>query len=161
MLKKSVCVLLSIVLIGGLLGTSFGPVSAAPVTHGSGDVNADGFLDSADARLILRHAAGTVTLNETQLAAADITGNGVVNRKDADALWKLIFVADKTSAALTGTTTAPESSEVSSEESETPHSAADRTTAVTSSTTARRTTSTTAATKKTTTTAKTTKATTM
>ena len=178
MQKRMMCLLLVLCLAVGLTAATGGSVSAEPTTDVvPGDVNADGYIDSADARLILRHAAGTVELTDEQLLAADVTGNGVVNAKDADALWELICRADEHSSSLNGDVSEPESeeSEESSEEvSDQPHSAADRTTARTTLTTTRRATTatttttktttkateTTATTAKTTTTTKTTKATT-
>ncbi|MBR3289920.1 MAG: hypothetical protein IKI63_03980 [Clostridia bacterium] len=141
MTKRVLCLLLTVCLTLGLTAAVGTPVSAEP-TVTAGDVNADGYVDSADARLILRHVAGMITLNETQLLAADATENGIVNKKDADALWMLIYKADRLSPALNGESE-PDSekpSEASAETSEIleePHSAADRTTVRATSTTAK------------------------
>ena len=41
-----------------------------------GDVNADGTLTAADARLVLRYTADLITFNDYQKFVADVTGNG-------------------------------------------------------------------------------------
>lgn len=48
-----------------------------------GDVNGDGSVNSLDAALILKYAAGLVSLTESQLAAGDCDDNGEVNSIDA------------------------------------------------------------------------------
>ncbi len=53
--------------------------SAAP----SGDVNADGKVNAADALDVLRAAVGKLTMTEAQKAAADVTGDGKINAADA------------------------------------------------------------------------------
>ena len=47
-----------------------------------GDVNLDGEVDHADSGLVLEHAIGLVTLTNTALANADVTGNGEVTAYD-------------------------------------------------------------------------------
>ncbi|MCL2488020.1 MAG: DUF5050 domain-containing protein [Oscillospiraceae bacterium] len=42
-----------------------------------GDASGNGKVDIEDARLVLQHLVGKIILNETQLAAADVDGNGV------------------------------------------------------------------------------------
>lgn len=150
-MKKRLCCLgLSVVLTVGLLVASGGSVAAEPTDYTPGDVNADGYVDSADARLILRYAAGNVELDETAFAAADITENGAVNAKDADALWELIYRADQLSPAVNDDVSeaaSDEPDESADESSEEPHSAADRTTARTTTATRRTTTTSTETTK--------------
>ncbi len=87
MMKKyiSVFVVLFLVAIGTL------PVSAtvsqsnlreqvlAPIRlYQKGDLDGDGMITAADARLCLRAAAGLEQLNEQQLQAADLSGNGTL-----------------------------------------------------------------------------------
>lgn len=48
-----------------------------------GDVDGDGKVTSADARLALRAAVGLEGLNETQKAAADVDGDGKITAADA------------------------------------------------------------------------------
>lgn len=81
----SVFVVLFLVAIGTL------PVSAtvsqsnrreqvlAPIRlYQKGDLDGDGMITAADARLCLRAAAGLEQLNEQQLQAADLSGNGTL-----------------------------------------------------------------------------------
>lgn len=55
-------------------------VTAAPQL---GDVNGDGYIDSADAMLCLRSAVGLKKLTEAQEAVADVNGDGFVDAGDA------------------------------------------------------------------------------
>lgn len=54
-----------------------------------GDVNLDGKVTIADARLTLRAAAGLEKLEGTSLLAADIDGNGKVNASDARMIMRI------------------------------------------------------------------------
>lgn len=51
--------------------------------NGNGDVNADGFIDAADAIMIKRYDAGLINLTNEELKTADITGDGFVDAADA------------------------------------------------------------------------------
>jgi subtilisin family serine protease len=53
-----------------------------------GDINKDGRIDAGDAVLVLRHVAGLVTLNDSQLAVADFNEDSVINTGDATAILK-------------------------------------------------------------------------
>lgn len=53
------------------------------VTQQLGDVSSDGYIDAADAMLILRYTVHALTLTDDQLKAADVTRDGVVNVGDA------------------------------------------------------------------------------
>ena len=53
----------------------------------------DGNVTAADALLVIRYAMGLTDLTETQLALADLNGNGTVNTEDASLVLR---------AALTG-----------------------------------------------------------
>lgn len=55
-------------------------VTAAPQL---GDVNGDGYIDSADAMLCLRSAVGLKKLTEEQKSAADVNKDGFVDAGDA------------------------------------------------------------------------------
>lgn len=55
-------------------------VTAAPQL---GDVNGDGYIDSADAMLCLRSAVGLKKLTEAQEAVADVNGDGFIDAGDA------------------------------------------------------------------------------
>ena len=48
-----------------------------------GDVNGDGKVNSADARLALRAAVNLETLTETQRLAADVDKDGSIRSSDA------------------------------------------------------------------------------
>lgn len=50
---------------------------------GKGDVNSNGKIDAADARLILRHAAGLENFSQTQQKNADVTADGKITAADA------------------------------------------------------------------------------
>ncbi len=54
----------------------------------TGDVNGDGYSDNMDAVMILKHEAGTETLEGLFLTAADMDGDGAVNNIDAVAALK-------------------------------------------------------------------------
>lgn len=55
-------------------------VTAAPQL---GDVNGDGYIDSADAMLCLRSAVGLTELTAEQKSAADVNKDGFVDAGDA------------------------------------------------------------------------------
>lgn len=48
-----------------------------------GDINGDGYVDSADAMMTLQVAVGKLTLNEAETKAADVNGDGWVDAADA------------------------------------------------------------------------------
>lgn len=51
--------------------------------NGGADADRDGDTDADDALAALRHAVGTETLTESGLEAAEVTGDGVVDARDA------------------------------------------------------------------------------
>lgn len=53
-----------------------------------GDLNNDGAINSADARLLWRYLDNGYTLSAEQLACADMNGNGLINTIDAKLLWQ-------------------------------------------------------------------------
>ena len=55
-----------------------------------GDVNMDGFITSYDASVILQHIAGYITLNPTQMQAADTSKDGDVKSYDASCILQYI-----------------------------------------------------------------------
>lgn len=57
--------------------------------RGDGDVNGDGVIDSADARMILQYSIGNCELTTAQEKSADVSKNKIVNFKDVDYLWAL------------------------------------------------------------------------
>ena len=74
---------------GAVVGVALASVAGVPEPNDTvllGDVNLDGSVDSADARLILRHILGLQDLTQRQAFAADLTADGVVNSSDARAL---------------------------------------------------------------------------
>lgn len=61
-----------------------------------GDLNADGRINVLDAALLYGHLAGVQNLTESQLSAADVDGNGLVDRSDA--IWLYRYVTKRTTA---------------------------------------------------------------
>ncbi len=59
-----------------------------PVTTITGDVNADGTVNSLDGAQVLKHDAELITLEGEGLAAADVNGDGTVNSLDAAQILK-------------------------------------------------------------------------
>ena len=53
-----------------------------------GDVNSDGKIDLADAKLILKHSVKTIELGEEQRDRADVSGDNIVNPFDAILLMR-------------------------------------------------------------------------
>ena len=70
--------------------TTEAPTTAEPTQYYTlGDVNMDGKINSADARLALRAAAKVETLTEVQNALADVTGDGKVKAADARTILRI------------------------------------------------------------------------
>ena len=59
------------------------------ITPGSGDINADGSVDSVDALLALRYSMQMQDLTAEELERADINGDGVVDATDALLILRL------------------------------------------------------------------------
>lgn len=59
------------------------PTDATAVSRKTGDVNDDGKITAADARLVLRASAGLELLTVSDFNAADVNGDGVITAKDA------------------------------------------------------------------------------
>lgn len=76
----------SIILITGVTeaGTA-GQVKAAIIKgkYVLGDVNDDGYINADDALLILRHAAGYITLTDNEVLAANAQNDAYINADDA------------------------------------------------------------------------------
>lgn len=72
------------------------------VSYKLGDVNNDGDINASDATRVLLHAAKKITLVDTQLLAAnvtgDLTGAGQPNVNASDATRILLYVAKKITA---------------------------------------------------------------
>lgn len=77
-------------------------LSTEPITdeNVSGDINADGNTDLADARLLRDYLLTAGELNEVQAAAADLDENHKLNAADLTLLKRLIL-KDRTSAPVT------------------------------------------------------------
>ncbi|MBE6763749.1 MAG: hypothetical protein E7553_05270 [Ruminococcaceae bacterium] len=58
-----------------------------------GDVDADGIVNTTDAKLILRHLMNLITLEEPALASADFNEDGVVNTSDVRLLLTSLVTA--------------------------------------------------------------------
>ena len=68
-----------------------GDVKLASITFACGDVtygdvDANGKVDSSDARMVLQASVNKIELTDTQKAAADVDGNAVVDSSDARAI---------------------------------------------------------------------------
>lgn len=59
----------------------------------TGDVNQDYKITEEDNKMLLEYIAKVVTLNETQLKAADVNKNGFIDTSDATEILKLISKA--------------------------------------------------------------------
>lgn len=55
-----------------------------------GDVNRSDSITAADAALVLRGAAGTISLEKDQQRAADVDGNGTIDGEDARLILKRV-----------------------------------------------------------------------
>ena len=79
-----------------------------------GDADLSGTVNVKDATAIQKHVAGIITLNETALSVADVTGDKNVNVKDATAIQKFVagmidkFPAQKDDVTPTEPTTPTE-----------------------------------------------------
>ncbi len=89
MKKRILSILLALSLLISVI-TVFPICAFAEANDQNGDVNRDGYVNSADARLILRYANGSISLNKTQIRAGDVSKNDVLNVKDIDYLWLLM-----------------------------------------------------------------------
>lgn len=58
-----------------------------------GDVNQDLKITDEDSKMLLEYIAKVVTLNETQLKAADVNKNGVIDKGDSTEILNLISKA--------------------------------------------------------------------
>ena len=58
-----------------------------------GDVNDDGFINSADALMVLKAASGKISLSESEIIAADVNNSGTIT--SADALEILKYASGK------------------------------------------------------------------
>ena len=58
-----------------------------------GDVNQDYKITEEDNKMLLEYIAKVVTLNETQLKAADVNKNGVIDKGDSTEILNLISKA--------------------------------------------------------------------
>ncbi len=56
---------------------------------GNGDVNNDGSVDVSDAHLVARYVNNLVSLTRSQLAEADVDGNGIVTMEDAEIIGRM------------------------------------------------------------------------
>lgn len=75
--------IVSVLLTLALLLAFVPALTASATVYALGDVNADGKVTSADARLVLRVAAKLEHFNEIRAKAADVNRSGKVNSSDA------------------------------------------------------------------------------
>ena len=82
-MKKTVSVLIALILMltQGMI------CFAAP--NLKGDIDADGIVSAADARLALRQAVGLEQLTPREIAAADMTGSGKITAEDARTILRI------------------------------------------------------------------------
>ena len=66
------------------------PSSRTPPCGRTGDVNNDGFVDSADHQLIGQHIVGTIVLTGDDFTAADVNGDGRVDVADQLLIFQYI-----------------------------------------------------------------------
>lgn len=108
-MKKTVLLILSVVLLAVCL--AFPSFAAGKV----GDVNGDGNVTAADARLVLRHSASLEKLSEPYITYADADGNGKITAADARLILRvaanLDSFADEQQPLSEPTTTEPTTSE--------------------------------------------------
>jgi len=71
---------------GGMSAGAFNAVKVAP--YSMGDLDGDGMITAADARIALLHSTGRHTLNEKHIRIADIDGNGKIEHADARAILR-------------------------------------------------------------------------
>ena len=85
-----------------LSGMGAGPYTVTPSK--TGDVNVvpgSPSITGFDSAMIAQHVAGLITLNSTQMAAADVSGNGTVTGFDAALISQ--YVASIPNPGSTGT----------------------------------------------------------
>ena len=92
-MKKIISIIISLAMI--LTSVVF--MASAEGTYMNGDVNGDGVIRAADARLALRASAGLITLDERQTAAADVNSDALVRANDARLLLRIAAGLDETS----------------------------------------------------------------
>lgn len=80
-MKKLMCLVLAVVLLATCGVVSYG--------FEKGDVNCDGSISAADARIALRYSVGLETLSEDQIKLADYDVNGSVAAADARCILRI------------------------------------------------------------------------
>ena len=81
MKKKILITILAVIMLTIFSVTAF--------AFSMGDVNGDGVVKAADARLALRYSAKLEDLSEEQLKAADVDKSGIVNASDARTILRV------------------------------------------------------------------------
>lgn len=79
-IKNQRTILLILLLI--LILQMFSAVSLAKDKGKVGDINNDGYIDTADARMILQYFAGEIILTKEQMILADVNNDGMVRLTD-------------------------------------------------------------------------------
>ncbi len=90
-MRKIIFVIMVIILSSVMIVTSYG---AADIP--AGDVNGDGRVTAADARLTLRAAASLDLLADTAFVAADVNQDGKITAADARTILRIAAGLDKT-----------------------------------------------------------------
>ena len=96
-MKKSRSIIAIILIFAVIIPGS--AVCASAANRQYGDVNNDGAVDAADARLVLRYAAGLEKLTAEQRAAADVNNDGETNSADTRLILRYIAGLQKEFAA--------------------------------------------------------------
>ena len=109
---------LTIIAVPSTTITAVGAIPLSTTTDSNGDYSLRGFgvgaytitpskanqvngISNLDASTVAQHVAGLITLNDTQLVAADTSGNGAISSLDASYIAQ--FVASISNPSLTGT----------------------------------------------------------
>lgn len=96
-LKRIVSIILTIILTVSVFSLTFVTQSYAANTRSiKGDVNNDGKITAADARLALRAAAGLEILSADKTSVADMDSNGKITAADARTILRMAAGLDKT-----------------------------------------------------------------
>lgn len=110
-LKTLVCCILALIFVAGTVVAVFADSTAAgkletasdeattedvstSTTYKMGDVNLDGVITAADARLALRCSALLEELSDVQLILADVDNSGIIYASDARAILRVSALLD-------------------------------------------------------------------
>lgn len=84
------------------LALSTGVCSFASETEKVGDLNADGKITVVDAKLVLKHVAGTQELDSSQLRMSDVNSDGRTTVADAKVILRVVAGIQKMPSLVVG-----------------------------------------------------------